>query len=364
MRRSRQAPLALRAGAIIAALLLLVALPVAGDAYLVYLISLAMCYALAAVGLNMLMGYGSDISLGHAGFFAVGAYTTALGMSELQLPLAASLPLAGVFGAVLGGVLALPALRLRGLYLVIATLAFGLIVERIIGAAEGLTGGFNGLAVVTSVGGTVLFYIILSVFVVLIAIYRNLLLGGFADVLQSIRDHEIAAKAMGVNVVRVKIKVFAVAGAYAAIGGGLYAVLVSYIVGESFTLRLSLVFVAMVVLGGGGSIYGPVLGAVLLTGLPQLLADYNFGQDYIFAAAIIGVLLFFPHGLVGVGRGIAGAAARFRAGGPRTRAGTRGGNAPEDLETAPATVGRGVRPRGRGLRDKARKHVPRKDPHR
>lgn len=284
----------------------LAVLPLTGDQYLLYLFSLGMTYALAALGLNALMGFGPVISLGHAGFFAVGAYTTGIALGRYELSLYLALFAAGVIGAAVGAVVALPALRLTGLYLAIGTLAFGLVVERSVASATEWTGGPNGLSVISPFTSEQLFYVILVVFVSLTLVYRNVVLGGFGDLLQGTRDHEIAAQSMGINIGRLKISAFAFSALYASIGGGLYACAVGYIVGASFALNPSLLFVLMVMLGGAGSVYGPILGAAFVVALPEVMKGVNWGQDLIYGVAIVAVILFFPSGLVGILKGYTG----------------------------------------------------------
>lgn len=284
----------------------LVLLPLGGDQYLLYLFSLGMTYALAALGLNVLMGYGPIISLGHAGFFAVGAYGSAIAMGKLELHLAVALLVAAVLGAIIGVIVALPALRLTGLYLAIGTLAFGLIVERSVASATEWTGGPNGLSVVSSMTAEQLFYLILFLTVCLVAVYRNAVLGGFGNLLQAARDHEIAAQSLGVNLATLKMKAFAFSATYAAIGGALYALVVGYIVGTSFALNLSLLFILMVMLGGAGSVYGPIFGAAFVVALPEVMKGVSWSQDVLYGIAILAIILFFPAGLAGIVKGRSG----------------------------------------------------------
>ena len=284
----------------------LAVIPLTGDQYLLYLFSIGMTYALAALGLNVLMGFGPVISLGHAGFFAVGAYTTGIALGRYELSVYMALFAAGIIGAAVGAVVALPALRLTGLYLAIGTLAFGLVVERSAASATEWTGGPNGLSVNSPFTNEELFYVILVVFVAMTFAYRNVVLGGFGDLLQGIRDHEIAAQSMGINIGRLKVSAFAFSALYAAIGGGLYACAVGYIVGASFALNLSLLFVLMVMLGGAGSVYGPILGAAFVVALPEVMKGANWGQDLIYGVVIVAVILFFPSGLAGVLKGSTG----------------------------------------------------------
>jgi ABC-type branched-subunit amino acid transport system permease subunit len=277
------------------------------ETYLVYVIALGLCYALASLGLNLLMGYGPAISLGHAGFFAIGAYGTALLMQQFGCPIVLAIILAGAIGACVGALVALPAMRLHGLYLAIGTLAFGLIVQRVVENGGEITGGLNGLSVVTDLSLDSQYYLILFFTVILTLFYRNVVMGGFGAQLQACRDHETAARAMGVNLARLKVMSFALAGGYAAVAGGLYAILVGFIVGGSFSFELALVFIVVVVVGGSGTVYGPFLGAILVTAIPELFRSSGY-QNMFFGLAIVAVMLVMPTGLWGLLRYVEGLA--------------------------------------------------------
>lgn len=289
-----------------ASVALLFLLPWLGSGgYLLYLVTLGMSYALAALGLNIIMGYGPDISLGQHAFFAIGAYTTAIGMDRLGLAFAVALPLGALLSAVLSCLIALSAVRLHGLYLAIGTLAFGLVVDVVIRSAAEVTGGRNGMAVTGfSPDVTTLYLMTAAIFVVVVALYRNFVLGGYGEILTSLRDHRIAAQSLGVNVVRIKLLSFMVCGALAGLGGGLYAVAVTYIASESFSLNLSLIFILMVVVGGAGSVYGPIIGAAFATALPEVTRDFGAASDIAYGLAIVLVMLFMRGGIVGLLRRI------------------------------------------------------------
>jgi branched-chain amino acid transport system permease protein len=242
-----------------------------GKNYYIYMANYVAINIIVAVGLNLLVGYAGQISLGHAGFFALGAYGTILLMIKLHLPIYAALPLAGFGTALFGFLLGLPALRLEGPYLAIATLGFGLTVTRIIGRWE-LFGGRQGLhAPPVTLGSLTLktdfdFYwlvVPLTIFLTLAA--RNLTKTKVGRAFIAIRDSETAARTMGINLVYYKTLAFAVSAFYTGVAGGLYAFALGFIEPQIFNLLLSILFLAMVVVGGLGSVLGAVAGAILLS---------------------------------------------------------------------------------------------------
>jgi branched-chain amino acid transport system permease protein len=260
-------------------LLFLLTLPLYLPQYHFYLLNLIMVHVILAVGLNILVGYTGQISLGHAGFFAIGAYGTALLILKLQLPFLLALPLAGFIAAFFGFILGLPALRLEGPYLSIATLGFGLTVLQIIGHLDffgGRTGiqappldlgvpqaGFS-LILTTDMGK---YYLILIVTVLLVIAARNLMKTRVGRAFTAIRDSDIAAEVIGVNLTAYKTLSFAISAFYAGIAGGLFGFVLGFFNPEPFNLILSIIFLVMIVVGGLGSIVGAVMGAVLITWL-------------------------------------------------------------------------------------------------
>lgn len=240
--------------------------------YYVYLANLIAIHILVAVGLNLLVGYTGQISLGHAGFFAIGAYTAVLFMKDLQVPFILALLSAGVISAAFGFILGLPALRLKGPYLAIATLGFGMAIIQIIGHWEGLFGGHMGiltpeitlfsLALDSDIR---LYYLVITITVILTLGARNLVNTRVGRAFIAIRDSDVAAEAIGVNLTSYKTLSFAVSAFYTGVAGGLYAIVLGFINPGSFNLILSIFFLGMIVVGGLGSIPGSVLGAILLT---------------------------------------------------------------------------------------------------
>lgn len=249
----------------------LAVLPFLVKNYYVYVANYIAINIIVVIGLNILVGYTGQISLGHAGFFAVGAYGTIIFMSQLNLPFILALPLAALVAAVFGFILGLPALRLEGPYLAIATLGFGLTITQVIGRIE-LFGGREGLHAPDLIIGPwhlgsdrTFYYLVVSITILLTVAARNLVKTRVGRAFIAIRDADIAAEAIGVNLVMFKTLSFAISAFYTGVAGGLYAFVLRFIEPEIFTLLMSIMFLAMAVVGGLGSIMGSVTGAALLS---------------------------------------------------------------------------------------------------
>ncbi len=239
--------------------------------YYVYLANYMAINVIVAIGLNILVGYTGQISLGHSGFFAIGAYATLVLMSKVGLPFVLALPAAALATAVFGFLIGLPALRLEGPYLSSATLGFGLTITRVIGRIE-FFGGRQGLhAPELTIGPWHLntdrdfYYLLITLTVILTVAARNIIKTKVGRAFIAIRDADIAAETMGVNLMYYKTLAFAVSAFYTGLAGGLYAFVLRFIEPELFGLLMSILFLAMVVVGGLGSIFGAIAGACLLS---------------------------------------------------------------------------------------------------
>ena len=280
---------------------------------------------IGAVGLNMLTGTTGLISLGQAGFLAVGAYTNAILMMDYGWPVWASLPAGGVVAALISILVGVPSLRLKGLYLAITTLAFAFIINHVILYAEWLTHGPNGIFV--SGGklfgydiqkGPPLYYFTLGIAALVIFGALNIQRSRIGRAWMAIRDHDIAARVMGVDLVRYKLLAFMVSSFIVGIAGGLISLQIRFVNIDVFALILSIEALAIVILGGLGSISGAILGAIFLTLLPEvirlffgLFADPNssFYTTYVYeirgvtyGVVIILFLRLKPEGLIGLWR--------------------------------------------------------------
>lgn len=248
----------------------LFALPFMVKSYYLTIVNLMAVNVIVALGLNLLVGNTGQISLGHAGFVALGAYTTVF-LLKLGVPILIAMVMSGVVAGLFGVLLGIPSLKLEGPYLAIATLAFGLAVTIILGRVDAL-GGRMGISVPKinfSWTGlkydTSLYYFIIMVTIVAVVITRNILKSRIGRAFQSIRDSDIAASAIGVNLTKYKLYSFAISAAFAGVAGSLWSLYLGFINPTLFTFILSIMFLAIVVLGGLGFVAGSVMGAVVMT---------------------------------------------------------------------------------------------------
>ena len=276
---------------------------------------------IGALGLNLLIGYTGQLSLAHGAFVAIGAYSSGLITGILDMPFLISLPLSGLIAAGLGLIIGIPSLRLKGLYLALGTLAFGFVVEYILQHWD-LTQGDLGMAVkrITIGPWTIksqlqYFYFFTAFTVAFILITNNFVRSKIGRSFIAIRDRDIAAEAMGIPIVKYKITAFALSAFYAGVAGCLTAHLNRWIVPSSFDISLTISTIAVIIVGGLGTILGTILGAILITSIPHLIiygvdilrdsypalsglvVEFKLG---IFGLVIIGTLLFEPRGLVGI----------------------------------------------------------------
>jgi len=263
-------------------------------------------HTLLVVGLNLLLGYAGQISLGHAAFFGLGAYTSGIltatcGVSP-WLALPAGLVLSGSAAFLIG----VPALKLRGYYLAMATLGFGIIVSIILNQAQPLTGGPSGLSGIPPLNlagfplntARRLYPLIWLAVGVILALSANLVDSRAGRALRALHDSEAAAASLGVDTARLKLKIFIWSALYASLAGSLYAHSLNFIAPASFGFMFSIKLVAMVVVGGMASIWGSLLGAGVLTVLPEVLTAFHDFEMVIFGAILMVVMIFLPRGLV------------------------------------------------------------------
>jgi branched-chain amino acid transport system permease protein len=263
-------------------------------------------HTVLVVGLNLLMGYAGQISLGHAAFFGLGAYTSGI----LTVTYGLNPWLAMLAGFVISGVTAfligLPALKLRGYYLAMATLGFGVIVFIVFNQSLSWTGGPSGLSGIPSlaVGGfsfdtpLKLYLLIWPTVILILALSASLVDSRIGRALRALHDSEAAAASLGVNTQRLKLLIFVWSALYASLAGSLYAHTLHFIAPSSFDIMFSIKLVTMVVVGGMASIWGSVLGAGLLTVLPELLIFFHDFEVIIFGGILMIVMIFLPRGLV------------------------------------------------------------------
>ncbi|NFV79623.1 branched-chain amino acid ABC transporter permease [Magnetospirillum aberrantis] len=265
----------------------------------------ALFNATLCVGLNLLVGYGGQISLGHAGFFALGAYGSALLTGRYGLPpLAALLLSAGVVGA-LAFVVGRPILKLKGHYLAMATLGIGIIIHIVLKTESAVTGGPDGLGVDAfsvaglTVSGDQAWYWLAAVLVVIaVWLSLNLVDSPVGRALRAVHGSEVGAEVVGVDTTGYKVLVFVVSAVFASVVGSLFAHKNGFITPDIGSFFRSIEVVTMVVLGGMASTFGAVVGAVLLTLLPQFLASFEDYEAMVLGGIMMGTMIFMPKGLL------------------------------------------------------------------
>jgi len=264
-------------------------------------------YAIVAVGLNLLCGGTGQFSLGHAGFYAIGAFTAAILGATYGWPFWLTVPAAGVLAALAGLIVGIPVLRLSGPYFSIATLGFGLLVANVLATAN-WAGGRTGIALnAPQIGGyaftaTTFFWVVLLLLVAAVYVAYNLRQGATGRAFVALRESEPAAQASGINLARYRVTAFAISALYAGVAGALFAYWNLYVSATSFGLPVSVLFIAMIVIGGLDSVVGSIVGAVFLTVVQEGLQNAGQGQlvQPIYGAIIVVALLFVPRGLVGL----------------------------------------------------------------
>lgn len=276
------------------------------NSYYLGIVNLACINIVAAVSLNLVSGLMGQLVLGHAGFMLVGAYASALFTKNINWPLGWSFPLslliAGAFSAILGFLIGVPALRLRGDYLAIITLGFGEII-RVLANNLSITNGAKGLTGIASLttrdnpAGTFNFVFLIAAFVIAFSYTFGTSRHGRAVI--AIREDEIAAEASGVNPTYYKLLTFTLSAFFAGIAGGMYAHFIGVIDPAKFDFNRSVEILMMVVLGGMGSITGSVISATVLTALPEVLRGFASYRMLVYSVVLILVMLFRPTGLLG-----------------------------------------------------------------
>ncbi len=294
----------------------LIAAPWWLESYGLAQLTFILIYGVVGLGLMLLAGFTGLFSIGHAAFLGVGAYTQAV-LAGMGWPFPLSLAAAAALSAIVGAVVGLPALRVKGIYLGIATLAFGFIVEEVLARWESVTGGNAGKSVgnVQMFGWTAdssekFYFVCLVVTVLCTLAVLNLLRSPTGRAFVAIRDSEISAQSMGIHLARYKTLSFAISAALAGIGGALYAHMIRFLSPDQFNIVQSIDLLLMVVIGGLGSVHGAFFGAAFLIGMPQLISEFKewlpeaIGQapglkSLIYGIVLILFVLFEPLGLYG-----------------------------------------------------------------
>ena len=297
-----------RTSAIAVLLAVAAVLPFLLPNYRVFQLTLVLAYAIVLLGLNMLTGYNGQISLGHGAFYAIGAYTAAILMDKFGVPYWLTLPAAAVICLVAGFLFGLPALRLEGLYLALATFALGVALPQLLKYKqfEHWTGGVQGI-VITKPDAPFgiplnpdrwLYYFTLVVTVAMFVVGVNLLRGRIGRAMVAIRDHPIAAEAMGIDTARYKALTFGISAMYTGVGGALGAIAVQFVAPDSFNVFLSIAFLVGIVVGGLASVPGAIYGAFFIQFVPNIADQISKAAPWaIYGLFVIGFMYVMPGGI-------------------------------------------------------------------
>jgi branched-chain amino acid transport system permease protein len=298
-----------------------VVVPLLGSPYQMYVVDTILIASIGALGLNLLTGYAGQISIGHGAFLGVGAFTSAILVSRVGVPFWLSVPAAGVVAAVVGLAFGLPSVRIKGLYLAIATLAAQVIIDWVL-SRPGIagTGSVAAPRPPLLLDDRAYFFVLLSIAIIAVIFVENLVRTRVGRALIAVRDQDIAAAVIGVNVARYKLLAFGVSSFYAGIAGALLGHLGRSVNFEQFQLELSIQYLAMIVIGGLGSITGSIFGGIFVTLLPIVLRNVvtTFGavlpgnsavllsslQFFLFGLVIVAFMVLEPQGLVRIWRNV------------------------------------------------------------
>lgn len=260
--------------------------------------------AIVAIGLTILMGYAGQISLGQAGFYGIGAYVSAILSLKYGLPVLMSMLIAIIVASLIAVILAIPSLRLKGHYLAVATLGFGEIIHIILNEwGPGGPSGFGDIPPLSIFGYTLsstveYFYIIWLCIVVMMIFSLNLTNSMAGKALRAMHDSEIASLTVGINIIKLKIKVFVLSAVYASFAGALYAHYVTFLSPSGFSLFYSVLILMMVVIGGISNIWGGIAGALIITLLPEVLRGFKEFDILVYGMILTLSLLFMRKGIV------------------------------------------------------------------
>ncbi len=300
--------------------------PFIANAYVLYVANLIGFAVIGAVGLNILTGFTGQISLGHAAFMGIGGYTAAILVTRLDFPFWLALPGAGVMAALAGVIIGMPSLRVKGLYLCIATLAAQFIFEFLFANWESMTRGIRGINLPAPELFTValdtekkFYFLTIALVVPLVAFARNLFRTRVGRAFVAIRDRDLAAEIMGISLFRYKLMAFGISSFYAGIAGALWVNFMRIVTPEHFPFHLSIQYLAMIIVGGLGSVLGSIFGAIFMMLTPELLnlASSALSQmmpglqklfipmkEVVFGTLIVLFLVFEPRGLAEIWRRI------------------------------------------------------------
>jgi branched-chain amino acid transport system permease protein len=267
---------------------------------------MVLVYVVITLGLNLVLGFAGQISFGSAAFMGIGAYATSLLMLRLQIPFLVALPLGALGTAILGYLGGLPAVRVRGLYLALLTIAFLFFTHWTLIHWSSVTQGSNGVRIplVTLFGWQVSgdkekYALLLPICAVMILLAQFIVRSKWGRAFVMVREAELAAQSNGINLMHTKALAFACSAFFSAVGGGMFALTIGFVVPGSFGLLQQITQFAMALIGGLGSVVGSVIGAAILTVLPELLREFPGAEEVVYGLLILAFVVFMPDGIAG-----------------------------------------------------------------
>lgn len=286
---------------------LLAPLALRNSTYIILLMCTSAISIIVVSGLDILFGYSGQISLGHAGFYCIGAYTSAILSRSLGVPVWVTLLAGAVLSALVAVLIALPSIKLVHHFLALMTIAFGQLAYLFVANTEKLTGGFSGYNFIPqpSIGSFVFntnvrqYYLILLFVVIFLLIKQRIIHSRTGRAFVAIRENTPAADGMGVDVRKYKVMAFAISAFYTGFGGGLYAHLIGFISPENYHLSQSIVFLTMLLFGGMGNFWGPIIGSILLTAISEYLQALGSYQMLVYGSLLLTIIIFVPGGVTG-----------------------------------------------------------------
>lgn len=290
--------------ALLAAALVLLILPFAVSGYVLYVVNLLMVFVVLALGMHVVIGESGQFALAHAAFFGIGIYTAGIINTAWHPPFVLSILAGGALSAVLGYLIGYLALRMRDIYLALATFAFGEAMQWVFLSWEKVTGGSNGMKMdpadlfgyrLTNDLQAYLFVVVLTGLMLWLTV--ALARSQYGSSLRAVRESDVAAMAMGINVKAMKQSAFAISAAFAGIAGGMYTLFTSFIHPESLGFQTTILVLTMVVVGGMGSVRGAVAGAIAFGLISELLRQLMSVQEIIYGVILMGFMMFMPKGL-------------------------------------------------------------------
>src|SRR3954471_19025991 len=304
-----------------AGLIVLLVIPFVLKNFFIFQITLAIIYAIAILGLNLLTGFNGQFSLGHSAFYAIGAYTAAIMMENMGLSYVWTLPVAAVVCFVFGFLFGLPALRLEGIYLALATFALAIAIPQVLKSSvlEHWTGGVQGIVIIKPdapfglplTSDQWLYLLTVVVAIIMYVCAANLVKSRTGRALIAIRDHPVAASAMGINVSLYKSLTFGVSALYTGVAGALGAIAIAFVAPDSFTFTLAVALFVGLVVGGVASIPGTIVGGFFVLFVPNIAESFSKGlATAVYGLILLLVIYLMPAGAAGLGRLITGRLAR------------------------------------------------------